>query len=406
MLDNESDHRSLAHRLDLLHFQDEAPGMVFWHPRGFALYRFLEEVARRELRAQGYAEVRTPQILRRPVWEASGHWQHFQAGLFRVDDQSVQAAVKPVSCPGHLYIAGRRPPSYRELPLRLAELGLVHRDEPSGTLHGLLRLRQFTQDDGHIFCTEAQAEAEVVRFCRAVPEFYRAFGFDDLSLALSTRPEQRAGDDALWDQSEAVLASALKQLGIPFAVQPGAGAFYGPKIEYALRDRLGRQWQCGTIQFDLVMPRQFDLRYVDAAGERRHPVMLHRALYGSLERFLGMLLEQHAEALPAWLAPVQVALLPISAAEIPAVQALQTQLLGAGIRCEVQEDESLSKRIALAHAQMVPLQAVIGPREAAAGSVMLRTRAGQSVLARDTAVAEISRLCAPPARLIGGPALG
>jgi threonyl-tRNA synthetase len=395
--DNDSDHRKLAHRLDLLHFQDEAPGMVFWHPRGHALYRLLEEAVRAETRAQGYAEVRTPQILRRPVWEASGHWQHFLEGMFRVDDQSAEAAVKPVSCPGHVYIAGRRPPSYRQLPLRLSELGVVHRDEPSGTLHGLLRLRQFTQDDGHIFCTEDQAEEEVLRFCQAVPGFYRAFGFPAVSVALSTRPAQRAGEDALWDHAEGALESVLRRLEIPFVVQPGAGAFYGPKLEFALADRLGRQWQCATIQFDLVMPRSFDLRYVDADGQRRHPVMLHRALYGSLERFMGILLEQHALALPAWLAPIQVAVFPIAAAEVGAARALERRLSLGPLRCHVEEDETLSKRIAWAHAHQVPYQIVIGAREAAAGTVTLRGRAGQSVLPIDAAVAELTRLCAWPA---------
>jgi threonyl-tRNA synthetase len=398
MLENESDHRSLAQRLDLLHFEDEAPGMVFWHPRGYALYRLLEDAVRAETGAQGYAEVRTPQILRRPVWEASGHWRHFLGAMFRIDDQSVEAAVKPVSCPGHLYIAGRRPPSYRQLPLRLSELGLVHRDEPSGTLHGLLRLRQFTQDDGHIFCTEDQAEDEVLRFCQAVPGFYRAFGFPELSVTLSTRPAERAGDDARWDHAEGVLESVLRRLGGPYAIQPGAGAFYGPKLEFALADRLGRRWQCATIQFDLVMPSSFDLRYTAADGQRRHPVMLHRALYGSLERFLGILLEQHAEALPAWLAPIQIGIFPISAAELGAARDLEAKLGGAGLRCQIEEDETLSRRIAWAHAQQVPYQAVIGPREAAGGTITLRDRAGQAVLPIDAAIAQLTRSCVWPGR--------
>jgi threonyl-tRNA synthetase len=391
----DADHRSLAARLDLLHFADEAPGMVFWHPRGFELYRLLEEVARAQLRSQGYAEVRTPTILRRPVWESSGHWQHFLQGMFRVDDQSVEAAVKPVSCPGHVAIVGRRAPSYRELPIRLAELGLVHRDEPSGTLHGLLRLRQFTQDDGHIFCTEDQAEQEVLRFCQAVPAFYRAFGFGQVELAFSTRPAERAGDEALWDRAEAALESVLSRLDGPFTRQPGAGAFYGPKLEYSLRDRQGRQWQCGTIQFDLVMPQRFDLRYVDARGERRPVVMLHRALYGSLERFLGVLLEHHAAALPPWLAPVQVALLPLSAAEVPAAAEVQARL--SGLRCQRFDDESLAKRIALCHAQAIPFQVVLGPREVAAGTVTLRERGGQATHATGLAVEELRRRCAFPA---------
>jgi threonyl-tRNA synthetase len=392
------DHRSIAQRLDLWHFREEAPGMVFWHPNGYRLYRSLEDAVRRVTEAQGYAEVRTPQILRRPVWEASGHWEHFLGGMFRVEDQAVPAAIKPVSCPGHVYLAERRAPSYRDLPMRFAELGVVHRDEPSGTLHGVMRLRQFTQDDGHIFCVdEAQAEEEVLRFCRVVPAFYRAFGFEEVSVALSLRPAERAGDDALWDRAEGALLSVLRRLGGPYAVQQGAGAFYGPKLEYALRDRLGREWQCGTIQFDLVMPRRFDLRFVDAGGERRHPVMLHRALYGSLERFLGILLEHHAGALPAWLAPVQAAALPIADAQAPAARTLKEELSLRGIRAEVVHEGSLSKRIAEAHARSVPFQLVLGPREVAAGEVTLRDRGGQATLSMEAAAAELARRCAAPA---------
>jgi threonyl-tRNA synthetase len=395
---DDDDHRAVAQRLDLLHFQEEAPGMVFWHPAGYQLYRQLEEAVRRVTAAQGYAEVRTPQILRRPVWEASGHWQHFAGGMFRIDDQSVAAAIKPVSCPGHCYLFGRRAPSYRELPLRLCELGLVHRDEPSGTLHGLMRLRQFIQDDGHIFCaTEEQARAEALRFCQSVPAFYRAFGLDDVSVALSTRPEQRAGDDALWDRAEAALEAVLRELGAPYVLQPGAGAFYGPKIEYTLRDRQGRDWQCGTIQLDLVMPGRFGLEYVDQSGERRPPVMLHRALFGSLERFLGVVLERHGSALPAWLAPLQLAVLPVSAEERPVAEAWAAGLTAAGLRVQVDGDDSLAKRIARAHARAVPFQAVLGPREAAAGSVTLRDRGGQAVLSQGAALDELARRCASPA---------
>lgn len=399
--EDESDHRSVARRLDLLHFQDEAPGMVFWHPAGTIVHRELEEAVRRVAHAQGYAEVKTPQILRRPIWEASGHWQHFLEGMFRIADEAVEAAVKPVSCPGHAAIFGRRAPSYRELPVRLAELGLVHRHEPSGTLHGLMRLRQFTQDDGHVFCTDEHAEDEVVRFCRAVPAFYRSFGLDEPAVALSTRPAQRAGDEALWDRAEATLKAALERLGVRYVLQPGAGAFYGPKVEYALRDRQGREWQCGTIQLDLVMPRRFDLRYVDAGGERRHPVMLHRALYGSLERFLGLVLEWHGAALPAWLAPVQVAVLPVSPAELPAARAFAERLALGGLRAQVDHDDSLARRIARAHARAVPVQAVLGAREAARRAVALRTREGQSVLPLEEAFAALAARCAPPAVALG-----
>jgi threonyl-tRNA synthetase len=396
MSDHDDDHRNLARRLDLWHFRDDAPGMVFWQPRGLVLYRLLEAAVREVTSAQGYEEVRTPQILRRPVWEGSGHWEHFHEGMLHLADQSVEAAVKPVSCPGHALLVQKRVLSYRDLPLRLAELGVVHRDEPSGTLHGLMRLRQFTQDDGHIFCLEEQAEDEALAFCQAVPAFYRAFGLEDVSVALSTRPERRAGDDALWDRAEATLASVLRRLDQPYTLQPGAGAFYGPKIEYSLRDRAGNAWQCGTIQLDLVMPRRFDLRYVDASGGRAHPVMLHRALYGSLERFLAIVLERHGAALPAWLAPVQAVVLPVGE-EQGAARAVERELRRAGLRVAVDGEETLAKRIARAHAQAIPFQAVVGAREAAAGTVALRRRDGQETLSVADATRELLRACAAPA---------
>jgi threonyl-tRNA synthetase len=392
----QSDHRELAQQLDLLHFQDEAPGMVFWHPRGYALYRALEEAARQHVRAQGYRELRTPQLLRRPAWEASGHWSHFYEGMFRVQDQACEAAVKPVSCPGHIYVAKRRSLSYRDLPLRLAEFGIVHRDEPGGTLHGLLRLRQFTQDDGHVFCMPEQVDDEVLRFCRGLPAFYRAFGFERIELAFSTRPAQRAGSDEAWDAAEAALSRALSKLDIPFVVQPGEGAFYGPKLEFVLHDRHGRSWQCGTIQCDLVLPERFDLKYVAASGERVHPVMLHRALYGSLERFLGIVLEQHGAALPAWLAPLQLVVLPVSDDQNAAAAAFAARCEESGLRVELWSDDSLARRIAGSHAQAVSFAAVIGAREAAAQSVTLRSRAGQREHSATEALSQLSQLCAAP----------
>jgi threonyl-tRNA synthetase len=393
----ESDHRKIAQRLDLLHMQEEAPGMVFWHPRGLVLYRLLEQAARAHCEAQGYLEVKTPQILRKPVWEASGHWQHFGAAMFRVDDQSVEAAVKPVSCPGHIQIVNSRVPSYRELPIRLSELGVVHRDEPSGTLHGLLRLRQFTQDDGHVFCSEEQAEAEVERFCRALPRFYAAFGFEAMSIALSTRPEVRAGSDAQWDRSEAALQAVLKRLEIPHAIQPGEGAFYGPKLELLLRDRAGREWQCGTIQFDLVMPERFDVRYVDASGEKRRAVMLHRALYGSLERFLGMLLEHYGAALPAWLAPEQLVVIPVAEAHAGWAREVGDMARAAGLRARVDaREESLARRIAEAHRAALPFVAVVGARELAARSIAMRCGHEQHVLPIAEGVALLRQRCAAP----------
>lgn len=375
MLEND-DHRAIARKLDLLHFQEEAPGMVFWHPRGLALYRELEEAQRAQVLREGYEEVRSPQVLRRPIWEASGHWEHFQDGMMRLAGEGdVESALKPVSCPGHVQIVKRMAPSYRDLPIRLAELGIVHRDEASGALHGLMRLRQFSQDDGHVFCAEAQAEDEVVRFLEGLRPFYASFGFDDLDVALSLRPEDRAGDDAVWDRAEALLARALDRRGEPYRVQPGGGAFYGPKIEIALRDRAGRAWQCGTIQMDLVMPVRFGLEYVERSGEKQPLVMLHRALYGSLERFLGIVLEQHGAWLPAWIAPEQVAVLPVSPAQDEVARARARALREAGARVSIDaREESLARRIAEARERGVPFVAVVGAREAEAGSVALRAQ--------------------------------
>jgi threonyl-tRNA synthetase len=396
-----SDHRAIAARLDLLHFQDHAPGMVFWHPNGWLLYRLLEDAARRHVEAGGYREVRTPQLVRRALWEASGHWDHFAGGMFAFDPGGpAAAALKPVSCPGHVQIVKRAAPSWRDLPLRLAEMGLVHRDEESGALHGLFRLRQFTQDDGHIFCADdpAQVAVEIERFCRDVGAFYRGFGFDPgaIEVALATRPADRAGDDAWWDRAEAELEAAARAAGMAPSISPGGGAFYGPKLELGLRDRRGRLWQCGTIQHDLVMPRRFELQYVDAGGARRHTVMLHRALFGSIERFLGILLEHHGAALPAWLAPVQVAVLPVGADQRAAAAAVAAELARAGLRARVDADDSLARRIAIAHDDGVAVVAVIGAREVADGTVALRRGADRRTLPVAAAVAELVAACAPP----------
>jgi threonyl-tRNA synthetase len=383
------DHRALAARLDLLHFQDEAPGMAFWHPRGLTLYRLLEDAARRHVVAGGYQEVRTPQLLRRPIWEQSGHWQHHAGAMFTIEDGAASAALKPVSCPGHIQLVARQAPSWRDLPLRLAEMGACHRDEAAGSLCGLLRLRQFTQDDGHIFCALDHVVDEVAAFCAALPAFYRGFGFHDVALALSTRPAERAGDEASWDQAEQLLGDAVGRAGLPFTVQPGGGAFYGPKLEYTLHDRRGRAWQCGTIQLDLVLPRRFELRYVDAGGERRHVVMLHRALYGSIERFLGILLEHHRGALPPWLAPEQVLVAPVSADHLPWAATVRDRLAAAGVRVRLESDGTLGRRIALAHHLGFPFVAVVGAAEAAAGTVALRGRERHIVAPLDAVVAEV-----------------
>lgn len=370
MLIPDDDHRALCARLDLCHFEEDAPAMVFWHPRGWELYRVLEHAAREHVLAAGYREVRTPQLIRRPVWEKSGHWGKFHDAMFGDDE----AALKPVSCPGHVHLVKKLAPSWRDLPIRIAEFGLVHRDEPSAALHGLLRLRQFCQDDGHIFCAEDQIQDEVDRFCRELPAFYAQFGFSEIQVALSLRPEQRIGDDALWDRAEAALAAAADRLQLPLAIQPGAGAIYGPKLEFVLSDRRGRKWQCGTIQLDFVMPQRFDVRYVASDGEKRHVVMLHRALYGSIERFMGMLLEHHGAALPAWLAPIQVAILPVNESHVAAARALAREL---PLRVRVDHEDSLKRRIAVAHHDGVPFQVVIGDRELADDTVAIRARDAQ-----------------------------
>ena len=383
------DHRALIGRLDLCHFQDEAPAMVFWHPRGWILFKLLEDAARAHIRAGGYREVRTPQLIRRPVWESSGHWGAFEHAMFAIGD----AALKPVSCPGHIQLVQRAAPSWRDLPLRIAEFGLCHRDEPSGTVHGLMRLRQFTQDDGHIFCTEEQVASELERFCSELIVFYRRFGFDQVEVALSLRPENRLGDDAAWDRAEQQLGEAVAALGLPCTIQPGAGAIYGPKLELLLRDRRGRSWQCGTIQLDFVMPQRFDVRYVDASGDKRHVVMLHRALYGSIERFIGLLLEHHGAALPAWLAPEQIAILPISADHAAYAESVHAQLAMHDLRSRIDREGTVARRVAVAQHDGVPFVVVVGDREVRDGTLALRARDGQSTAPLAEGVANLVVRC-------------
>ena len=391
-----NDHRSIASRQHLLHFQEEAPGMVFWHPRGHELYRTLEGALERVFQRGGYQRVRTPQLLRLPMWEASGHARHFAENMFFVEDETVPSALKPVSCPGHLEIVRRMIPSYRDLPLRIAELGLVHRNEPSGTLHGLFRLRQFTQDDGHIFCEREQVAAEVQSFCRSLDAFYRMLGFDAFAVAFATRPADRAGSDEAWDEAEAILESSARAAGLSFVESPGAGAFYGPKLEFALRDRLGREWQCGTIQLDLVMPERFGVVYVDREGRRRAPALLHRALVGSLERMLGILLEHHGGILPAWLAPEQVVVLPVSEKQAAPAASLAADLRAVGLRVRSEADGTLSKRLRDAHELGIPIAAILGDRELESGSVMLRSGEARRSLPLAQALSEVVETCRAP----------
>ncbi|HEY6035563.1 MAG TPA: threonine--tRNA ligase [Kofleriaceae bacterium] len=387
------DHRALIARLDLCHFEDAAPAMVFWHPRGWQLYRLLEDAARAHVLAGGYREVRTPQLVRRPVWERSGHWGKFHDAMFACGEGADEAALKPVSCPGHIHLVKREAPSWRDLPIRIAEFGLCHRDEPGGTLHGLMRLRQFTQDDGHIFCSEDQVAGEVEKFCRELPALYRRFGFAEVSIALSLRPENRLGDDAQWDRAERMLAEVVERLGLPYVVQPGAGAIYGPKLEFVLRDRRGRAWQCGTIQLDFVMPQRFDVRYVDARGDKRHVVMLHRALYGSIERFVGLLLEHHGAALPPWLAPEQIAIVPISGDHAAYAASVHAQLAHAGLRSRIDHEGTVARRVAVAQHDGVPFVVVIGDREVRDGTLAVRARDGQSAAPLAEAIASLVARC-------------
>ncbi len=397
MLD-EIDHRSLGQRLDLFHFQEEAPGMVFWHPRGLVLYRLLQDRVRKQLQRDNYQEVRTPQLLNQAIWQSSGHWQNFRDDMFVLPEANQALALKPVSCPGHIQIVQRMAPSYRDLPLRLSEFGLVHRNEQSGVLHGLFRLRQFTQDDGHVFCAEDEVQAEVARFCGGLKEFYWAFGFDHLDIAFSSRPPQRAGDDRTWARAERILEDAARRAGLQFSIQPGQGAFYGPKLEFSLKDRLGRSWQCGTIQLDFILPERFDLAYVDSGGERQRPAMLHRALFRSIERFLGVLVEHHAGALAPWLAPEQVVVIPVGADLFDYAHTVAQRLRDAGVRARVDANaDTLARRIVEAHKAAIPFIVVVGKREQAGNSISVRERSGKQWEAGlEEGVREMVNLCAPP----------
>ncbi len=372
--------------------------MVFWHPRGFAMYRALESAVRAWTLAAGFEEVKTPELIRSAIWEQSGHWENFRQHMFAFSDAGKSAAMKPVNCPGHAQIVKKRSLSHRDLPLRLSEFGIVHRDEPSGVLHGLLRLRQFTQDDGHVFLPETDVEREVARFCSSLHDFYRALGFEDIWVNFATRPAQRAGSDQVWDRAERALESAARRAGLDCRVKPGEGAFYGPKLEFELGDRLGRRWQCGTIQLDFVLPERFELSYDDSSGARVRPAMLHRAMVGSLERFLGILLEHHEGRLPEWLCPEQVRVVPVHAEQREYAEELAIRLRQHGLRAGVDaSNETLARRVAEAHALRVPLLWVVGAREAAERSVTERMpNRAQRAFPLVEALSRAEVACAPP----------
>ena len=372
------DHRRLGVELDLFHLDPEEPGQIFWHPKGWTIYVALQDYMRAKLIKDGYQEVNTPAIMPRSLWERSGHWDHYKANMFITESEKRVFAVKPMNCPGALEIFKSRMRSYKDLPLRLAEFGHCARNEPSGTLHGIMRVRGFVQDDAHIICTEEQIEEEVAKFCRLLKDVYKDFGFDkNLLVKLSTMPEDHVGDEATWQHAEAALAAACKASGMEYVIQPGEGAFYGPKLEFTLIDALGRPWQCGTIQLDYQLPsaERLNAEYIGPDSQKHHPVMLHRAVLGSLERFIGILIEHYAGAFPLWLAPEQVRVLPITDKQVPYAQGIRDALTARGFRVEIDASaDKLGAKIRSGTVEKVPYLLVAGGRDEAAGVVSVRKR--------------------------------
>ena len=374
------DHRRVGKQLDLFHLQDEAPGMVFWHPKGWTLWQAVEQYMRARLNEAGYQEVRTPMVMDRTLWEKSGHWENYRDNMFTTESEKRDYAVKPMNCPGHVQIFNHGLRSYRDLPLRLAEFGSCHRNEPSGALHGLMRVRGFVQDDAHIFCTEDQIESEATDFDALLMSVYKDFGFNNVAVKLALRPEKRAGSDEIWDKAEEGLRAALKASGKEWEELPGEGAFYGPKVEYHIKDALGRSWQCGTIQLDFVLPERLDAEYVAEDNARHRPVMLHRAILGSLERFLGILIENHGGAFPLWLAPTHAVVLNISEGQADYVQEVVAALRVKGFRVESDlRNEKITYKIREHSLQKLPYLLVVGDKEKEAGLVAVRARGGQDL---------------------------
>jgi len=374
------DHRKLGRTLDLFHQQDEAPGMVFWHPKGWSIWQQVEQYMRRVYQDNGYQEVRAPQILDRSLWERSGHWQNFKENMFATESEKRDYAIKPMNCPGHILIFNSDLRSYRDLPLRYGEFGACHRNEASGALHGIMRVRAFTQDDGHIFCTEDQIQDEVAAFNRLALAVYKDFGFTDVTIKLALRPAMRLGSDEAWDRAEGALRDALAACGAQWTELPGEGAFYGPKLEYHLKDSIGRSWQCGTIQVDFQMPGRLKAEYVAADDTRKTPVMLHRAIVGSLERYIGILIEHYAGALPPWLAPVQAVVLTITDRQAPYARDVEARLRAAGFRVAADlRNEKITYKIREHSLQKLPYQLVVGDKEMQVGHVAVRTRGGEDL---------------------------
>jgi len=392
------DHRKLGRALDLFHIQDEAPGMVFWHPKGWTVWQQVEQYMRNVYRETGFQEVRCPQILDVSLWQRSGHWDNFRENMFFTASDNREYAVKPMNCPGHVQVFNSGLRSYRDLPLRYGEFGSCHRNEPSGALHGIMRARAFTQDDGHIFCTPAHIESEVEAFHRKALEVYADFGFTDVTVKLALRPDKRLGTDEIWDQAENSLREALRKCGVQWQELPGEGAFYGPKIEYHLKDSIGRPWQCGTIQVDFMMPGRLGAEYVDEDNTRKPPVMLHRAIVGSMERFIGILIENYAGAMPVWLAPVQAVVMNISEPQIEYARSVTGALRKAGFRASADlRNEKISYKIREHSLQKLPYQVVVGDKEVAAHQVAVRTRRAED-LGRMTVEDFVSRLKADEAQ--------
>ncbi|ALM52682.1 threonine--tRNA ligase [Halomonas huangheensis] len=374
------DHRKLARRLDLFHMQEEAPGMVFWHPNGWTLWQVVEQYMRGVYKAGGYQEIRCPQIMDVSLWKKSGHWDNYADGMFFTESEKREYALKPMNCPGHVQVFNSGLRSYRELPVRFGEFGGCHRNEPSGALHGIMRVRAFTQDDGHVFCTEAQVESEVTDFHRQALKVYSDFGFDDIAIKIALRPDKRIGDDEVWDRAEDALRSALKACDVEWQELPGEGAFYGPKIEYHMKDCLGREWQVGTMQVDFMMPTRLGAQYVTEEGERKPPVMLHRAIVGSMERFIGILIEHYAGAMPLWLAPEQAVVMIITDAQRDYAEALTSRLQNLGLRVKSDlRNEKIGFKIREHTLQKVPYLLVVGDKEVEADSVAVRTRSGENL---------------------------
>ena len=387
------DHRKLGRELDFFHIDDHAPGLVFWHPKGWTLWQGVEQYMRQVYRDNGYQEVKGPQIIDKGLWEKTGHWDKYRENMFTTESEKREYALKPMNCPGHILIFKQGMKSYRDLPLRYGEFGQCHRNEPSGGLHGIMRVRGFTQDDGHIFCTEEQILQECVDYTALLQKVYTDFGFKNIIYKVATRPAQRIGSDAIWDKAEAALIESLRASGCEFEISPGEGAFYGPKIEYTLKDAIGRQWQCGTIQVDFSMPERLDAEYVGEDGARHRPVMLHRAIVGSLERFIGILIEESAGALPAWLAPVQVAVLNITDAQGEYARSVAKTLQNQGLRVDLDlRNEKITYKIREHSMQKLPYLLVVGDKEMAAGAVAVRARGGKDlgVMSLDAFVQQIS----------------